>query len=758
MAYLRDRRAFGNIGTRKFRGARFGDPLSPRGPQYTLEGRVLDYSTDVGPFTIVDKSGEGNTATLYSGRGLTMDAVGDNVTYATGYSLAERTATLLGRFNVVSPVVLGGQSGFFTFYPTATGVWEELTATATVSGDLDWELGSDFDIGDLRVDTEHWTHNDWSDPTANGLNGKTIVDSGPNGYHGVCTGCSGFTGEGIDPEVAGIVGLDDARWFNGVDAEVILSTGITLTGDFDISLTFIGVDQSSGGHFFADTAVAAVARGFFTASDIRLITSTDPALTATVTFDRGAHTVRFRRSSGTAYIDFDGVNLTSAASTGSLVITGIGSVRGAGSTSTPTFNGVMLGVDFGTAAYTGRGATPWVDTIGTNDGTESGTFVSVGQKRATIPQTADRNWNKSDVPFTADITRKCDGGDALTGGRTATVDTGDYVEGTGSLEFTGSGISAAFSHNLCFTSFFNSSFSDGDVWEIKLWAKRVSGTGNLSFRQYAETTAGTFANHTPTGTDWEFVTARITINTPANTNGTYRSLCFSAEVGAVWKIDYIQAFSVGDFRMIPASDANDQIDAFGAPILEPRLNNQQLNLFGDGEYSSTPDSDSLDLTTAATWEVWGNFYGAAPAPTQAILSKTRFSTDDRTVDITKSSASADNTVNFTATSNGFGETIFSKTLTVTDKLSHIVFTYDGATQTMVGYIDGVPTAFSATSGTVTTSLFENTQPYMIGARPSVDPAANYAPFKIGSAKIYNVALTAAEVLTNYNTQKSLYGL
>jgi len=30
MAYLRDRRAFGNIGTRRFRGARFGDPLSPR--------------------------------------------------------------------------------------------------------------------------------------------------------------------------------------------------------------------------------------------------------------------------------------------------------------------------------------------------------------------------------------------------------------------------------------------------------------------------------------------------------------------------------------------------------------------------------------------------------------------------------------------------------------------------------------------------------------------------------------------------------
>ena len=35
MAYLRDRRAFGNIGTRKFRGARFGDPLSPRVSPFT---------------------------------------------------------------------------------------------------------------------------------------------------------------------------------------------------------------------------------------------------------------------------------------------------------------------------------------------------------------------------------------------------------------------------------------------------------------------------------------------------------------------------------------------------------------------------------------------------------------------------------------------------------------------------------------------------------------------------------------------------
>ena len=183
----------------------------------------MDYSTDVGPFTIVDQSGEGNTATLYSGRGLTMDAVNDTVTYATGYSLANRTATLWGRFNTTSTVTMvTTQSGSFSFTPTATGVWEKLTATSQVSGDLFWLNGQDFDIGDLRIGTEHWTHNDWSDPTGDTSNGKTIVDSGPNQLHGTCTGCSGFTGEATIPQTA------DKNWnkglfFNGVDEYLLAS-------------------------------------------------------------------------------------------------------------------------------------------------------------------------------------------------------------------------------------------------------------------------------------------------------------------------------------------------------------------------------------------------------------------------------------------------------------------------------------------------------------------------------------------------------
>tara|TARA_R110002073_G_C9465701_1_gene579033 strand:- start:513 stop:2159 length:1647 start_codon:yes stop_codon:yes gene_type:complete len=548
MAYLRDRRAFGNIGTRKFRGARFGDPLSPRGPQYTLEGRVLDYSTDVGPFTIVDQSGEGNTATLYSGRGLTMDAVNDTVTYATDYSLGSQTATVWMRVDTLGTRALGSTvGGGFLFTPTATGVWEELTYTRlNIEGDLLWLAGSDCDIGDLRVGTEHWTHNDWSDPTGDTSNGKTIVDSGPNQLHGTCTGCSGFTGEATIPQTA------DKNWNKYVGLG--------------------GAEQGAVGY--------------------------------------------------------------------------------------STFTPVSYGFD--------------------------GTLASgVGVAGFTLPATAQIGDSfKICVDITSDQSPSC-----------------QFRSNAGSTSIASNSVLLSVGHN-----------------EITLTL----------------TAAGNFVSVSE-GDSPSTITVR---------NFTAELISGTAQASV----------------MVSTTDANDQIDAFGTAILEPRLNTQQLNLFGDGEYSSTPDSASLDLTTTATWEVWGNFYGAAPASTQAILSKTRFSGNERTADITKSSATADNTVNFTASSNGLGGTIFSKTLTVTDKLSHIVFTYDGATQTMVGYIDGVLTAFSATSGTVTTSLFTNTQPYMIGARPSVDPAANYAPFKIGSSKIYNRALTADEVLTNYNTQKSLYGL
>jgi hypothetical protein len=546
MAYLRDRRAFGNIGTRKFRGARFGDPLSPRGPQYTKEGLILDYSTDVGPFTIIDQSGQDNTATLYSGRGLTMDAVNDTVTYATGYSSASRTATLWGKFNTTSPVaLLGSVSGSFIFTPTATGVWEKLTSTATVEGDLAWDLGLDFDIGDLRVGTEHWTHNDWSNPAGNTSNGKTIVDSGPNGYHGVCTGCSGFTGEATIPQTA------DRNW----------NKAASLVQAINASPASIGWDT------FSTTPLGFV-------------------------------------GSMAAGVGIAGWNLPASVGIGERV-----TVR-----FFATFDESPL----------------------------------LQLRQGTLPSTAGA----------------------------AASDNIAVISGYNEITLTATATASSFT------------FSEGD-------SPSSIGITNIS-------------------------------------------------------VEYLDAPSENT-QLVSASDANDQIDALGNAILEPRRNTQQLNLFGEGEYSSTPDSASLDLTTAATWELWGNFYGV-PATSNYLFAKWDFvDGQNRAWAIMKNTAGLDSDLSVLWGNPSTGATVGSSVISIADKVSHIAFTY--AAGTVVAYVDGV--SVSVASSSIPASLFQSSIPVTINATGST-VADRFWDRKIGSAKIYNRALTADEVLTNYDTQKSLY--
>ena len=597
MAHLRDRRAFGNIGTRKFRGARFGDSLSPRGPQYTKDGRVLDYSTDVGPFTIIDQSGESNTATLYSGRGLTMDAVNDTVTYDTTYSSAERTATVWMRVTALGARTLNGATGTFTFTPTATNTWEELSSTATVSGDLAWTAGSDCDIGDLTCATEHWTHNDWSDPTGDTSNGKTIVDSGANQLHGTCTGCSGFTGEATIPQTAD-KNWNKYQWFNGTDthiaiahstdfnrggAELRVSGRFTSTGIsaiiFDKRTVFGG--NTSG--FF----VGINANGFVTSKVYQGNISNGDAVVSSSTYDDGLpHQFELVINNSTISIAVDGSDIDSTANTGDVADSANDLFFGKNTnpSSLTYLAGTVWDIDWSVggvskASYTGLGNDPWKDTIGSNDGTEAGTFTS---------------------------------------------------------------------------------------------------------------------------------------------------------------------------ELVSASDANDQIDALGTAILEPRLNTQQLNLFGEGEYSSTPDSASLDLTTEATWEIWGNFYGV-PATSYSVLSK--YDTgSQRSWWVGKSSLDLATEFKMQTSVDGLAAT----TLVMgglSDKVSQLVVTFSSGT--LLAYVDGVAVTVTGTSGS---SLFNSSAPVMIGTLKASGVNALLSNNKIGSTKIYNVALTADEVLTNYNTQKSLYGL
>ena len=739
MAYLRDRRAFGNIGTRKFRGARFGDPLSPRGPQYTLEGRVLDYSTDVGPFTIVDQSGESNTATLYSGRGLTMDAVNDTVTYATGYSLGSQTATVWMRVDTLGTRALGSTAGGgFLFTPTATGVWEELTYTrSNVEGDLLWLAGSDCDIGDLVVGAEHWTHNDWSDPTGDTSNGKTIVDSGPNQLHGTCTGCSGFTGEGIDPDVAGIVGLDDAQWFNGVDTEVSLGLLASLSNK-TFSVTFLW-DST------ANSRLLNLCVDVNTQICITLNCTKNGTSALVVSDNSGSNKIGL---DAVSFKDGEQVTLTATMGTyatwigGSIegipLVAGIDadgrSGNGLDSTlgihdglASAFYKGAITAFNFNDEiAYTGQGATPWLDTIGSNDGTPSGTFVSVGQKRATIPQTADKNWNK-------------------------------YV-GLGAAEQGAAGYST-------FTPVpygFDGTLASG----VGIAGFTLPATAQIgdSFKICVDITSdqSPSCQFRPTAGSASVVSDSVILS--VGHNEITLTLTAAGNFVSVSEGDTPSTIAVRNFTaelisgtaqesvMVSATDANDQIDALGTAISEPRLNTQQLNLFGEGEYSPTPDSASLDVTTTATWEIWGNFYGAT-ATTVAYISKYNAPAGVRSWNIVKSGSALDDRIKMQFGSGIGGAFSGSSEIIVTDAMACITFVFGAGS--LLAYIDGL--AVSTTeSGAIPASLPVTSQDIYIGKEN--EAATTHVDTKIGSAKIYNTALTAAEVLTNYNTQKSLYGL
>jgi hypothetical protein len=214
--------------------------------------------------------------------------------------------------------------------------------------------------------------------------------------------------------------------------------------------------------------------------------------------------------------------------------------------------------------------------------------------------------------------------------------------------------------------------------------------------------------------------------------------------------DSVNGTESGTFtrELVSVSDANDQIDALGTAILEPRLNTQQLNLFGEGEYSSTPDSASLDLTTTATWELWGNFYGTSSS------NETSFSkyigAGNRSWSLQKTNTHAADELRLLiwgAASSAFAP-VFSG---ITDGVGALTITLD-QTDGILAYWNASPLTVSAHTQV---PIAATTAPVELGASTVL---GQYSSRKIGSAKIYNTALTAAEVLTNYNTQKSLYGL
>jgi len=86
---------------------------------------------------------------------------------------------------------------------------------------------------------------------------------------------------------------------------------------------------------------------------------------------------------------------------------------------------------------------------------------------------------------------------------------------------------------------------------------------------------------------------------------------------------------------------------------------------------------------------------------------------------------------------------------------NITFTLNSSTGAAVAYLNGaVLSSTTFTAGAISYS----TPPLIIGAGYGASPVGEYFAGSIYSVKIYNTILSATNVLQNYNSQKSRFGL
>jgi hypothetical protein len=205
--------------------------------------------------------------------------------------------------------------------------------------------------------------------------------------------------------------------------------------------------------------------------------------------------------------------------------------------------------------------------------------------------------------------------------------------------------------------------------------------------------------------------------------------------------------------LIPTSNTIPTNDALGNAIENPRPNERVLNLTTGTGYAEVADSASLDLTTEATWEIWGNFADKQTNNQEAYLAKYNAGGNKRSWNI------AYNPVNqnpdeismaFGDPSDGTFEGLVK--ISVPNEIASVVFTYNNGT--LVAYVNGSSVGKTVVAGSVPVTLHQNNEPVLVGSSGDDLPAATL----IGDIRIYDRALTADEVLKNYNARKGAYGL
>jgi hypothetical protein len=221
----------------------------------------------------------------------------------------------------------------------------------------------------------------------------------------------------------------------------------------------------------------------------------------------------------------------------------------------------------------------------------------------------------------------------------------------------------------------------------------------------------------------------------------------------LWGASFEQASTAGPYVRTGATAQTSPVllpqgltankDITGVNAFESARNAFALNLDG-ASWAEVHDNASLDITSAITLECW--FYDTDSGSFEGVIGKWKDAAE-RAYAIIKNNGSN----NFLMRISTNGSAQAGPTITNTDYgWIHLVLTYDGAN--VKGYKNGVYQSQAALTGSIAT----NDLPIEIG-RYGQSTGSQYDN-QLANPRIYNRALTAAEVLRNYNADRPKFGL
>jgi hypothetical protein len=174
-------------------------------------------------------------------------------------------------------------------------------------------------------------------------------------------------------------------------------------------------------------------------------------------------------------------------------------------------------------------------------------------------------------------------------------------------------------------------------------------------------------------------------------------------------------------------------------------NGGSIVLDGTDDYADIPNNSTLNISSHISLEAW--IYATSTNTIQNVLSKSSLS--QNTGYIYPRTDNAWNTSTFYLFITNSGWSTLSATWPGRNAWHHTIATYDGAN--MIIYINGAEINSKSQTGTFVT----NTNYLAVGQQPGY---GEYYGGRIGSIKVYNRALAAAEISQNFNVQRSRFGV